>query len=108
FATFGRLFINTLRAGCDPRLREANRGNIPQLTQPLTQSSLFVTRTQRWLANSALVLGACLVPLAAIEIGLRVAGTVPPSMYEVDSTLLYRLVPGGRKTFTHKPVNGGA
>ena len=67
-----------------------------------------MTRTQRWLANAALVAGATLVPLAAIEIGLRVAGTVPPSMYEADSTLLYRLVPGGRKTFTHAAANGGA
>jgi hypothetical protein len=66
-----------------------------------------VTRTQRWLANAALVLGATLVPLGLFEIGLRVAGTVPPSMYEVDSTLLYRLRPGGRKTFTHAAANGG-
>jgi hypothetical protein len=66
-----------------------------------------VTRAQRWLANAALILGATLVPLAVFEIGLRVAGTVPPSMYDVDSTLLYRTVPGGRKTFIHAPVNGG-
>lgn len=54
------------------------------------------------------MVGATMVPLAAIEIGLRAAGTVPPSMYEADSTLLYRLVPGGRKTFTHAAANGGA
>jgi hypothetical protein len=67
-----------------------------------------LTRAQRRLANAALVVGATLVPLAGIEVGLRLAGTVPPSMYEADSTLLYRLVPGGRKTFTHAAANGGA
>jgi hypothetical protein len=67
-----------------------------------------VTRTKRWLANTALVFGTFFVMLAATEIGLRVAGTVPPSMYEADSTLIYRAVPGGRKTFTHAAVNGGA
>ena len=67
-----------------------------------------MTRTRRWLANAALVAGATLLPLASIEIGLRVAGTVPAAMYEADSALLYRPVPGGRKTFTHIPVNGGA
>jgi hypothetical protein len=66
-----------------------------------------VTRTQRWLASAAIVVAASLLPLAAIEVFLRVAGTVPPSMYDVDSTLLYRPIPGGRKIFTHKPVNGG-
>jgi lysophospholipase L1-like esterase len=66
-----------------------------------------MTRMQRWLANAALIVGATLIPLTVLEIGLRVSGTVPPSMYEVDSTVLYRLVPGGRKTFIHKPVNGG-
>jgi hypothetical protein len=68
----------------------------------------LLTRAQRWLANAALALGATVVTLGVIEIGLRIAGTVPPSMYEADSTLLYRLVPGGRKTFTHVAANGGA
>jgi hypothetical protein len=66
-----------------------------------------VTGTSRWLANAALIVVATLVPLAALEIGLRVLGTVPPSMYEADSTLIYRTVPGGRKTFVHNAVNGG-
>ncbi|MEO5814761.1 MAG: hypothetical protein ABIT20_05730 [Gemmatimonadaceae bacterium] len=66
-----------------------------------------MTRTSRWLANGALVVVATLVPLAAVEIGLRIAGTVPPSLYEADSTLIYRPVAGGRKTFTHNAANGG-
>lgn len=67
-----------------------------------------MSRGARWLGNLALVLVATLVPLAVLELGLRVAGTVPPSMYEADSTLIYRPVPGGRKNFVHNPVNGGA
>jgi len=67
-----------------------------------------VTRVARGLANLALVVVATLVPLAAIEIGLRVAGTVPASIYEADSTLIYRPVPGGRKNFVHNAANGGA
>jgi hypothetical protein len=59
------------------------------------------------MANAALIAVATLVPLAALEIGLRVLGAVPPSMYEADSTLIYRAVPGGRKTFVHNAANGG-
>jgi hypothetical protein len=66
-----------------------------------------VTRGARWLANALLIVVATVVPLAAIEVGLRVLGTVPPSMYEADSTLIYRAVPGGRKTFVHNAANGG-
>ena len=65
-----------------------------------------MTRASGWLANVSLVLAAIVVPLAALEIGLRVAGTVPPSIYEADSTLIYRLTPGGRKTFVHNAANG--
>jgi hypothetical protein len=66
-----------------------------------------VTRSARWLGSAALVVAATALSLAAVEIGLRVAGSVPASMYAADSTLLYRTVPGGRKTFTHAAVNGG-
>jgi hypothetical protein len=67
-----------------------------------------VTRTNRWLANATLVVVSVLLPLAAVEIGLRLTHAVPPSMYEADSTLIYRPVPGGRKTFVHNAANGGA
>ena len=66
-----------------------------------------MTRGSRWLANAALVLVATAIPLAVIEIGLRLTKRVPASMYEADSSLLYRHVAGGRKTFQHAAVNGG-
>ena len=66
-----------------------------------------MTRAARWLATAALAVVATLVPLVAVEIGLRIAGTVPPSLYEADSTLIYRPVAGGRKTFVHNSANGG-
>jgi hypothetical protein len=66
-----------------------------------------VTRESRWLANTALVLVATLVTLAGVEIALRIVGTVPPSIYEADSTLIYRPVAGGRKRFVHNAANGG-
>jgi hypothetical protein len=66
-----------------------------------------VTRTTRWLANATLVLVATFLTLAAVEIGLRVTGAVPASLYEADSTLIYRPVAGGRKTFVHNATNGG-
>ncbi len=61
----------------------------------------------RWVANAALVVVATLVPLIAIEAGLRIAGTVPPGIYEPDSTVIYRLAPNGRKHFVHNVTNGG-
>ncbi len=66
-----------------------------------------MTRSAGWLANAALLLFTLLLSLAAVEAGLRIMGTVPPSLYEADSTLVYRLVPGGHKTFVHAKVNGG-
>jgi lysophospholipase L1-like esterase len=66
-----------------------------------------VTRTTRWLANIALIVVATAVPLAAVELALRVLGAVPPSIYEADSTLIYRPVAGGRKNFVHNAANGG-
>ena len=65
-----------------------------------------MTRAAGWLANLALVVVTLLVMLGVLEAGLRMAGTVPASIYEADSTLVYRLVPGGRKTFVHAKVNG--
>jgi lysophospholipase L1-like esterase len=62
----------------------------------------------RWIANGVLVLASTLFALAAVEIGLRITGAVPPSMYESDSTLIYRAVPGGQKRFVHNAANGGA
>ena len=66
-----------------------------------------MTRISGWLANAALALAATVVTLAALEIALRIAGTVPPSLYEADSTLIYRPVAGGRKNFVHNAANGG-
>ena len=66
-----------------------------------------MTRTTRWLANIALIVVATAVPLALVELALRVMGTVPPSIYEADSTLIYRPVAGGRKNFVHNAANGG-
>ena len=66
-----------------------------------------MTRTTRWLANIALIVVATAVPLAIVELALRVLGTVPPSIYEADSTLIYRPVAGGRKNFVHNAANGG-
>jgi lysophospholipase L1-like esterase len=42
-----------------------------------------------------------------VELALRVMGTVPPSIYEADSMLIYRPVAGGRKNFVHNAANGG-
>lgn len=67
----------------------------------------LVSRIPGWLANLALATAATLVPLAVLEGGLRLAGTMAPSMYEPDSALIYRLTPGGTKTFVHRPANGG-
>ena len=61
-----------------------------------------------WLANATLVLASTLGSLAAVEVGLRVTDAAPPSIYEADTTLIYRLAPGGRKTFVHNAANGGA
>jgi hypothetical protein len=66
------------------------------------------SRSLRWMANGVLVLASTLFTLAAVEIGLRVTGAVPASMYEADSTLIYRAVPGGQKRFVHNATNGGA
>jgi lysophospholipase L1-like esterase len=66
------------------------------------------SRGVRWIANGMLVLASTLLSLAAVEIALRVTGAVPPSMYEADSTLIYRAVPGGQKRFVHNAMNGGA
>ncbi len=60
-----------------------------------------------WIGNLALAVTATLVPLGLLEGGLRLAGTTPPSIYTPDSVLLYRLAPGGRKLFQHRPANGG-
>ncbi len=60
-----------------------------------------------WIANGALALVATLVPLALFEAGLRLAGTVPPSMFEADSVVIYRLAAGGQKRFVHNATNGG-
>jgi hypothetical protein len=65
-------------------------------------------RGVRWIANGALVLASTLFALAAVEIGLRITGAVPPSMYEADSTLIYRAAAGGQKRFVHNATNGGA
>jgi len=65
-------------------------------------------RRVHWIGNAALVLTSTLLALAVVEIGLRVTGAVPPSMYEADSTLIYRAVPGGQKRFVHNATNGGA
>jgi SGNH hydrolase-like domain, acetyltransferase AlgX len=67
-----------------------------------------VRRSTRWIANGALVLASTLLSLAAIEIGMRITGAVPPSVYEADSTLIYRPVAGGTKNFVHNAANGGA
>ena len=66
-----------------------------------------MTRATRWLANVGLIVVATAVPLAAVEVALRMMGTVPPSIYEADSTLIYRPVAGGRKNFVHNAANGG-
>lgn len=66
-----------------------------------------MTRSAGWLANAALALVATLLSVGSIEVALRVMGAAPASMYEADSTLIYRLTPGGRKTFVHNAANGG-
>lgn len=60
-----------------------------------------------WAMNALLVLGGTLVPLALVEAGLRVTHAAPEAIYEADSTLIYRLRPGGEKRFKHRPANGG-
>ena len=64
-------------------------------------------RRTGWLANTALVIAATALPLGLFEAGLRVAGAVPPSIYEPDSVLIYRLAANGEKRFVHRAVNGG-
>ena len=66
------------------------------------------SRGVRWIANGVLVLASTVFALGAVEVGLRITGAVPPSMYEADSTLIYRAVPGGQKRFVHNAANGGA
>lgn len=59
------------------------------------------------LANLLLVVAGVVLPLAVLEIGLRASGAIPPGIYQADTSRLYRLVPNGRKTFTHRKGNGG-
>jgi len=57
--------------------------------------------------NLLLVLGGLLFGLGLGEAALRVFSPIYPSVYQPDSTLLYRLVPSSRKVFVHTPANGG-
>jgi hypothetical protein len=57
--------------------------------------------------NLLLVVGGLLVGLGLGEAGLRVFSPTYPSVYQPDSTLLYRLVPSSRKVFVRSPANGG-
>ena len=67
-----------------------------------------MTSSRKWLLNTAVVITSTVVSLGAVELALRVTDAAPPSIYEADSTLIYRLVPGSRKTFVHNATNGGA
>ena len=58
--------------------------------------------------NALLVVVAAVLPLVVFELGVRIFSPQLPSIYEADSTLLYRLVPNGRKTYLHRPGNGGS
>ena len=57
--------------------------------------------------NLLLVAGGLVIGLLLGETGLRVLSPTYPSVYQPDSTLLYRLVPSSRKVFVRDPANGG-
>jgi hypothetical protein len=55
--------------------------------------------------NLLLVVGGLLVGLGLGEAGLRVLSPTYPSVYQPDSTLLYRLVPSSpRSSFEARPT----
>jgi SGNH hydrolase-like domain, acetyltransferase AlgX len=57
--------------------------------------------------NLVLVVSGILLGLALSEGALRVFNPTYPSVYQPDSTLLYRLVPSSRKLYVRLPANGG-
>lgn len=66
-----------------------------------------MSRARAALRNTLLVVISTAVPLALLEGGLRVFSPQRPSIYEADSVVLHRLVPGSTKMFQHRRANGG-